>query len=558
MSDADKPEVRQANDNPFYCLATLHGEQAVHYELDSGDRLAAKNREAWNRLSAGPPLSDEDRTELVKSGFPEKELVPLNVDEMSAFYSAFAARWGRDKGLPPAFRKGLPPWPTFTPDFSHTHFDRVVDFNGFLFLGVKFVAATFSSIASFNKAKFSGPTDFGGATFSRVADFSGATFSRDANFGAATFSAYANFGAATFSGNANFIGATFSDYANFSEATFSGEADLEAATFSGKADFKAATFSRVNFFEATFSEYANFTSTTFSGNADFGAVTFSGNADFGRARFSGIAMRGDLVRSLADLDSRLNKLDRTREGCNFSRATFSSLANFRAATFSSSAIFINAKCAAHTIFDRARFETHVPDFRGATMHEATEWHDVSWPKPPNAAGRRLRWHLDHKAEAQAQIYAYERLKQEMERLKKHEDEQKFFRKELRARRELVPILSPSWLLNAAYQASSDYGNSFSRPLLSLGAVFGAGIAIFTQVPLCAGEPMPFKLAARLSFANIFIFLNDKRELTAMPEMKACLSNTTAAVSAVQSVSGVVLLFLLILALRNRFRMRGSS
>ncbi|MET0471704.1 MAG: hypothetical protein ABWZ93_12665, partial [Xanthobacteraceae bacterium] len=89
-------------------------------------------------------------------------------------------------------------------------------------------------------------------------------------------------------------------------------------------------------------------------------------------------------------------------------------------------------------------------------------------------------------------------------------------------------------------------------------VFAAGIAIFTQVPLCAGHSMPFKLAARLSFANIFIFLNDKRELVAMPDMAACLSNTTAAVSAAQSVSGVVLLFLLVLALRNRFRMRGSS
>ena len=70
--------------------------------------------------------------------------------------------------------------------------------------------------------------------------------------------------------------------------------------------------------------------------------------------------------------------------------------------------------------------------------------------------------------------------------------------------------------------------------------------------------MPFKLAARFSFANIFIFLDDKRELMAMPDMAACLSNTTAAVSAAQSVSGVILLFLLVLALRNRFRMRGSS
>jgi hypothetical protein len=116
-------------------------------------------------------------------------------------------------------------------------------------------------------------------------------------------------------------------------------------------------------------------------------------------------------------------------------------------------------------------------------------------------------------------------------------------------------LSGGWLLNLVYQWSSNYGNSISRPLIWLFVVFAAGIAIFTQVPLCAGQPMPLKLAARLGFANIFVFLPDKREIIAMPEMAACLSNWTAAVSAAQSVLGVVLLFLLGLALRNRYRMK---
>jgi hypothetical protein len=58
----------------------------------------------------------------------------------------------------------------------------------------------------------------------------------------------------------------------------------------------------------------------------------------------------------------------------------------------------------HTIFTRATFENFVPDFRGATMHEATEWHGPSWPKPPQDKGA-----------AQEQVYAYECLKLEMER-----------------------------------------------------------------------------------------------------------------------------------------------
>ena len=65
--------------------------------------------------------------------------------------------------------------------------------------------------------------------------------------------------------------------------------------------------------------------------------------------------------------------------------------------------------------------------------------------------------------------------------------------------------------------------------------------------------MPIKLATKLSFANIFVFLPDRRDI--MLKMGGCLSNTTQAVSAAQSLLGVVLLFLLGLALRNRFRMR---
>ena len=64
-----------------------------------------------------------------------------------------------------------------------------------------------------------------------------------------------------------------------------------------------------------------------------------------------------------------------------------------------------------------------------------------------------------------------------------------------------------------------------------------------------------KLAAKLSFANMFVFLPDKREIMMNSKMIDCLSNITQAVSAVQSLLGVVLLFLFGLVLRNRFRMK---
>jgi hypothetical protein len=66
MSDTDKPALRPANDNPWYCLATLHGELPEEGEWRRKESLGKwpedwilkdldiqeivnKNRTAWNR-----------------------------------------------------------------------------------------------------------------------------------------------------------------------------------------------------------------------------------------------------------------------------------------------------------------------------------------------------------------------------------------------------------------------------------------------------------------------------------------------------------------------------
>src|SRR5258708_38550160 len=97
MSDADKSELRPANDNPWYCLATLHGEQPVDH---SNEELTSKNRLAWNRWIA-TALNDGERAGLVKNGFPAFELAPFSPEEESAFCRAYAVRTGRENELPP-------------------------------------------------------------------------------------------------------------------------------------------------------------------------------------------------------------------------------------------------------------------------------------------------------------------------------------------------------------------------------------------------------------------------------------------------------------------------
>ena len=382
-------------------------------------------------------------------------------------------------------RKEVPPDPARGVDFANTHFDRAIVFKGFLF-------AT--------------PADFRWATFRGDADFSSAMFLERARFDTATFSGSAAFNEATFSGPTHFGSAMFSDFALFGGATFSDIADFGRADILRSTDFNSATFSGLsNFGSAAFSSSAFFTRATFD-ITDFGLATFSGVAGFGSAKFFGVT-------------------------------------SLNSARFLHTADFINTEFTTQAIFANVHFESSVPDFRGARMHEATEWHGVKWPDPPQ-----------DEESAQAQVYAYERLKQEMERLKKHEDEQFFFRKELRARRKLLPLGSMPWLVNYAYEASSDYGQSVVWPIFWLLVVFEFGTAVFALFPVFNGAPMSIPLAAGLSAANIFSFLPIKREIMTA-EMVAGLSAAAQFVGTVQSLLGVVLLFLLGLALRNQFRMK---
>jgi hypothetical protein len=83
-----------------------------------------------------------------------------------------------------------------------------------------------------------------------------------------------------------------------------------------------------------------------------------------------------------------------------------------------------------TSFEKAKFRSEPPQFFGTKIHEGTVWRGVVWPPTPATAG-----------EAGSFVDAYERLKLEMDKLKKHEDELKFFALELQARRVLQGNLS---------------------------------------------------------------------------------------------------------------------
>src|SRR3954469_3627307 len=138
---AETPK-RDANENPWYQLATLYGEPGP------GDHeLQARNRMAWNRYMAGR-LTDEARATLIdEKRHSAEELTPFSPDELEALAQDFAKRSGSPDRVPCPVVEGK------------------IDFSSFQF--GHFSASGFFLAASvyFSKASFSGGADFGYVTF---------------------------------------------------------------------------------------------------------------------------------------------------------------------------------------------------------------------------------------------------------------------------------------------------------------------------------------------------------------------------------------------------------
>jgi len=250
----------------------------------------------------------------------------------------------------------------------------------------------------------------------------------------------------------------------------------------------------------------------------------------------------------------------------FSDASFEHHADFRKTEFVTAAVFDYAKfggriqfngskCGLQMKLDHAVFNYRVPEFFEAELPEAIEFHGAVWPEPPK-----------HDSEAaQLHTYAYQRLKAEMERLKRHEDEQYFFAKEMRSKRVLLRyrVLEGGWGLgdrlgdlavigaDTAYDFFTSYGRSIGKPIFWLFLLFAFGTVAFAQISSLTSGSAEWCDAAGLSATNLFSFLPYKPSKL----LAEYLTPTGKIIGDIQSLFGLILLFLLGLGLRNRFRMK---
>ncbi|PRX37757.1 Pentapeptide repeat-containing protein [Meinhardsimonia xiamenensis] len=371
---------------------------------------------------------------------------------------------------------------------------------------IDFLDTCFRLPFAFQKCVIPGPSRFAGAHFSAASIFDAAVFLRCSGFESATFHGVAKFDCAAFTNGVSFDKATFSGDASFSGAAFFLNCGFDAAVFSGRAVF----------WDATFEGQAQFRGTNFGGDAEFWSSVFNGGAWF--------------VGAALDATGR------------FSGAIFRGPALFDQVTFRGDAEFSDGAFEGPTKFTGARFSGAVPTFYNRRFHQDT---DITTDK--------AFWPPVTEENARDSKRAYTRLRQIMAELHKPDAEAFFGRQELRCDEVLDKGLS-KWV-SRAYGMLSDYGFSFTRPALALAGMIGFLWPLYgSWLKHGAGQEGAILSGLGLSFANTFPYLGFQRLYFDVDVIRA-FPWWLKLLGGFQTVAGGVLLFLLLLGLRNRFRLR---
>lgn len=462
-------------------------------------------------------------------------------------------------------------------DLTGTVFPGDVDFSSRKIPEVSFAATQFSGRKNnFTDSSFSGSTDFSNTIFKNgQANFSGATFTSHTRFTNAKFDAHgASFANTKFRGYLNFDHADFEgggtifsnadflmDIAHFSHTRFTGSfTDFSDVHFQcTEIFFTGCTFGdNVSFQRAHFNCHTtHFSKAKFSANShiDFGSTLFSGKlADFSDAHFNGAAVLFSSSNfSVDQVNFQTRKFQDSEQESLLSFGTI----KFDGARFSGFSNFTNRPFLNESLFVDADFRK-APKFHGCTLHQNTTF-------PP------IENFKDTKSDGAA--HSYRTLRLAMKQQEAHDEEAMFWALEQRSKRnsmECNPLNNWKnlfnwipWLLSAVYALLSNYGLSINRPLIALtGWLYGATPVLYfclraTVDKLCGsttyGDLLGFSLSQSLRPFFIWGDYDGSGIKSILGRNVDVLSVKLFATA--DSLISLVLIALLILAVRRRFRMQ---
>lgn len=388
--------------------------------------------------------------------------------------------------------------------------------------------------------------DFSGATFEAI-DFSRFQFPRECTFAGAVFSGPANFGSAVFHNKVTFEKARFSNEANFRHAIFNATASFEGAEFR-KVDFvESKFFGNTYFSKATFQKVATFHEVEFSGDVWLRDTTFEGLADF-----DGITVEGDLTFRRA----------RLKRGFYLSNAKLDGRVHLFTSDFAGDCRFVASRFnGGRTSFDDSTFGA-VPDLRSTIFGVPPSFQRVKigYARAKTIGGRFIGLAADRKDAAK-----YRRLKQLAFEAKDHDRELGFFIMEQRAKRGHDYRQVSRIVLDIVYDWLSEYGRSIARPVTWLVVLTALSFAVIADAYAATWSDVLAKVVPMLVLAttNATLLVGSDKWLLRSEAFKTLgVDDKTFGLSGEllaygQSALSLLLLFLIGLALRNRFRI-GSG
>lgn len=308
--------------------------------------------------------------------------------------------------------------------------------------------------------------------------FSGYIFPGDVSFKNATFEDWTQFDSARFHGLCDFTRAQFKGISVFNDAKFYKNTKFRETKYLKDTDFTNCHFYEdVEFFKCEFHGEGNFQYNTFGGYCDYGQSKFIGTSDFSNANFEGpvcfqkvdFESHSDFSISsfsdVTDFEAILVKRAFSLADAEFT----SSIPNFTQANFAESPRLDNVqiikpfiKRSRHTwlkYFWRKRFAFYLKWY----------WCKYIWQHPKHVWNEFFNTRRNPDEEAH-----YRALKRLAIQAHDHENEMKFFAGEIRSRRYITDFAnflthdfasSMRYWAGVAYELFSDFGRSFIRPTL---------------------------------------------------------------------------------------------
>ena len=353
--------------------------------------------------------------------------------------------------------------------------------------------------------------------------------------------------------------------------------DLSGYPFPCSVSFCGASFGKgsVSFNDATFDDgYVSFFGAEFGpGDVSYRWAKFSTSyVWFSEAKFAGedVSFEG----------ATFNGGDLSFTGTKFSGGDFSfKVVNLRSATMHTVGMVVAGNLTVQTSFPKsAKFNRIVVNgtasFSGSSFGEVPDFCDAKFDRPPEVADMfvprpKLKgW--SRLAADPKDVAKFRKLKAMALAANDHEKDGEFFAGEMLAKRGTETTGFFGLLFNSLYWWLSDFGQSFVRPLVWLGVSFLSiwGLCLFLIRDTLTPEDRLW-FAADFSFRNMLPLFGSLFRFAAAPKDHISWYQKTYHKLAIaeinidrlislgigQNLVGTVLLFLFLLALRNKFRLK---